>query len=671
MSSSLIQKHDMSNTLCHVVTPIGMLGYGFDERQITPVLSRLVHTGTPTAIILDSGSTDSGPEKLALGIMTCPRSSYLRDLVKLMKLVTTFRVPLIFSSAGGDGSDAHVQEMLDIIGEIAAKDEFSDIQLKVIAVFAGIDKSLVKDRLNKGAIAGCGKFVPQLAEEDIEQSSTIMAQLGPEPFIDAMTANPDFDIIVGGRAYDPSPYVAYAAFLHQSHSEAPIHEHKKLMFGAFTHMGKILECGGQCAKPKSAGAIGTLYTNGEFDISPIDPKACCTPLSVAAHTLYEKTRPDLLYGPGGHLDLTKSIYTQLGDDRTVRVSGSSFIFSRDEDRPYTLKLEAAKVVGYRTMYMGSIRDPILINQLDNILQLIKSYVASQHAGTSGKWELDFHIHGKNTEEVFLVGEALAESQSLATSIASTARVATIHGPYAGQKATSGNFAFGLGGKLEVEMGPCSQFSMYHLMDLDDGEEGLCAVPSSLSPDMGDGQKLRLDIRHSVSFIGSGKPLSAMEPFHLPTQQGKNGEMIDESPISSQVKGPPVEERPASTKLGDLARVLRSKNAGPYEITFDVIFDSTGVYSKVKGSGVLKPKAIADAFGLAEDKIIWCGFFDPALAFKVTIPRIRNGQVVAAGGFMENDVHGSQQYLPLFNIDVQEQLLWDLEVGSLDRGCGVS
>jgi hypothetical protein len=100
-----------------------MLGYGFDEALTHYELSRLVPTGIPTAIILDSGSTDSGPQKLALGSMSCPRSAYAKDLDKLLRLVHTFRVPLIFGSAGGDGTDEHVKIMGEIIEEIAAEEE--------------------------------------------------------------------------------------------------------------------------------------------------------------------------------------------------------------------------------------------------------------------------------------------------------------------------------------------------------------------------------------------------------------------------------------------------------------------------------------------------------------------------------------------------------------------
>lgn len=80
----------------------------------------MVPSGIPTAIILDSGSTDSGPQKLALGSMSCPRSAYAKDLSKLLRLIHEFRVPLIFGSAGGDGTDEHVNEIGEIIEEIAA-----------------------------------------------------------------------------------------------------------------------------------------------------------------------------------------------------------------------------------------------------------------------------------------------------------------------------------------------------------------------------------------------------------------------------------------------------------------------------------------------------------------------------------------------------------------------
>jgi hypothetical protein len=95
-----------------------MLGYGFNETLTQLALEDLKTSSVPTALILDSGSTDSGPAKLALGGMTTPRSSYKRDLRKLLRLVNGYGVPLLISSAGGDGSDEHVDEFLGILGEV-------------------------------------------------------------------------------------------------------------------------------------------------------------------------------------------------------------------------------------------------------------------------------------------------------------------------------------------------------------------------------------------------------------------------------------------------------------------------------------------------------------------------------------------------------------------------
>lgn len=231
--------------------------------------------------------------------------------------------------------------------------------LSVVQILSSVAKDLVKQRLSQGKIVGCGSSVPQLQEEDIDECSTMVGQIGFEPYLAAMERHPDFDMILGGRAYDPSPFVAFAlASLERvdptfrSRSKEDIAR----IEGGFTHVGKILECGGQCATPKSIGAIATVYEDGTFDVRPTSPLAVCTPLSVAAHTLYEKSRPDLLAGPGGELDLTGSEFTALEDGVSVRVRGSVFRRSIDSGRPYRLKLEAARNRGYRALYMGFVRD---------------------------------------------------------------------------------------------------------------------------------------------------------------------------------------------------------------------------------------------------------------------------------------------------------------------------
>lgn len=358
--------------ICQIITPVGMLGYGFNETLTHHELAGLVQNGIPTAIILDSGSTDSGPQKLALGSMSCPREAYAKDLAKLLRLVHKFRVPLIFGSAGGDGTDEHVRVMEEIINEIAAEEENKyvvipsipttsdlpsrDYLFNTISLFSNIDKTTILERLRQGRVTGCGQCVPPASESEIEASLRVVAQMGYEPFLDAMNANPEFNIIIGGRAYDPAPYVAYCIYQLTRQSGSLSTGELESSLGGFYHMGKILECGGLCALPKSHGAVATVYASGLFDVRPTAPESICTPLSVAAHTLYENTRPDVLRGPGGSLHLQDCKYKQLSDGRSVRVSGSVYRSSESDRTPYQLKLEAARIVGYRSMFMGSVKD---------------------------------------------------------------------------------------------------------------------------------------------------------------------------------------------------------------------------------------------------------------------------------------------------------------------------
>jgi hypothetical protein len=228
--------------------------------------------------------------------------------------------------------------------------------LKVLSVYSSIPKSLVSQRLDASLITPCGTCVPPLLPFHIDAVPVIVAQMGPEPLLDAMLAHPDFSIMIAGRAYDPAPYIAFAAFAsHTTFNDTTSLEAQRL-WGGFAHMGKILECGGACAVPKTNGACATVYEDGSFDVVPLDKKSRCTAISVAAHTLYEKSRPDILFGPGGSLDLNGMETEVVGDGRNVRVRGGIFRFERDEGRAYTVKLEGAEVVGWRTQFMGSFKD---------------------------------------------------------------------------------------------------------------------------------------------------------------------------------------------------------------------------------------------------------------------------------------------------------------------------
>ena len=87
-------------------------------------------------------------------------------------------------------------------------------------------------------------------------------------------------------------------------------------------------------------------------------------------------------------------------------------------------------------------------------------------------------------------------------------------------------------------------------------------------------------------------------------------------------------------------MVRSKNSGPYNVTLDALFSDPAIYNLVKRSNLLTCAAIAKWYHLLEEETVWCGLYDTAMAFKVTITRKRADKMLPSGGFMEIDVHGS-------------------------------
>lgn len=102
------------------------------------------------------------------------------------------------------------------------------------------------------------------------------------------------------------------------------------------------------------------------------------------------------------------------------------------------------------------------------------------------------------------------------------------------------------------------------------------------------------------------------------------------------------------KLKELAKVIRSKNSGPYEITFDIMFPDRESYDRVKESGVLTGELIGRLYHVKEEDIIVHMFFDPALAYKFTLRRPARS---LQGSIGENDTFGTQQHVPLLEVEI--------------------
>ena len=103
-------------------------------------------------------------------------------------------------------------------------------------------------------------------------------------------------------------------------------------------------------------------------------------------------------------------------------------------------------------------------------------------------------------------------------------------------------------------------------------------------------------------------------------------------------------------ISELTDVIRSKNAGPYELTLDLIFKSFSIYEEIKEREIINKDMIADLYNIDSKNILSVINYDPAKAIKVTLIR-----PCSAGAVGETDVYGAQQHAPLLDIEVDIEI----------------
>lgn len=438
-----------------ILSPCGILGYGF------PIKSFMTGMGQePDAIVVDAGSTDAGPHKLGAGVAIVSRLACKKDLSILIKGSRKQKIPLIIGSAGGSGAKVHTEWTVDIINEILREE---NIKCKLAIIWADIPDDRVKEAIGENKIEGLSQTVPILTEELVDITNGIVAQMGVEPILEALENNSD--IIVCGRAYDPSPFAAVG--IYHGFDEALCY-----------HLGKILECGALCADPGSAkDCIMGVVKEGSFEVYPTNSNRRCTPISVAAHTFYEKDHPYILKGPGVVINLENCEF-EATSERVVSVKGSEIT----KTPIYKIKLEGARQKLFRTFVIAGVRDPILIEKLEEVEALVVDSVREYFSEIPKEnYNVNFYNYGKNgvmgelepctqiPHEVGVMFEVLAKTQNEASAICSSVRSTFMHYGYEGRKSTSGNLAFPFA-PSDVEFGAVYEFSVYHLMDVKDGKE---------------------------------------------------------------------------------------------------------------------------------------------------------------------------------------------------------
>jgi hypothetical protein len=338
-----------------LVSATGMLGSGFRPES----LDKAVSLGA-RMIGCDAGSTDPGPGPLATGTCMFSKAAVKRDTEIMMTRAVKNGIPLIVGSSGTSGSDEGLVWMVDIVREIAGE---QGLHFRLAVIHSELPREVVREHLHAGRAKPLPPSAP-LTVADIDTATHIVGMMGVEPIQEALRSGAQ--VIVGGRSSDTSIFSALP--LMEGYDPAVV-----------WHMANILECGAAAVAVRTApDSMMAVLHEDSFDVFPLRDDYRCTPQSVSSHTLYENADPFELKEPSGTLRTHNARYEAISD-RAVRVSGSEFVL----DPEYTIKLEGVRQVGYSTIVMGGVRDPYILDQMDNWLAQLDDSIKTRISNTLG------------------------------------------------------------------------------------------------------------------------------------------------------------------------------------------------------------------------------------------------------------------------------------------------
>jgi hypothetical protein len=433
-----------------MVAATGMLGSGFRRDSI----EKAIRMGA-RFVGCDAGSTDPGPRSLAQGEPQFSREAVKRDTGVILEVARAAGLPVILGSAGTSGADGQVQWQADIVRELAAE---LNLHFRMALIRSEQSKGTVRELLQKGRIRPLAPTMTDLTESAIDNAVTIVAMMGVEPIQSAFVGGAE--VIIAGRCSDPAIYAAL-----------PLLEGYDP--GIVWHAAKTIECGAAPVISRAApDSMMAILREDAFDVFPLREDYRCTPQSIASHSLYENANPFEIQEPGGRLVTTDATYTAQTDS-AVRVAGAKFIQSEQ----YAVKLEGVRHVGYATVLCGAIRDPYILEDLDNWLMGLSAAIKTRLgdvAGIGDGFEIYVRVYGLNgvlreieaevppkPHEVLVMWDVVGETQELAHKVAKSICHLAIHHPVAKWHGLITGVALPFS-PPEIDRGPVYEFHLNHV-----------------------------------------------------------------------------------------------------------------------------------------------------------------------------------------------------------------
>jgi hypothetical protein len=400
----------MPKLIYRVVSACGALGYGYPKESLEAALK-----GRVDAIVSDGGSMDAGPYYLGTGTEYFEREAVKADFRHMVEAGKKIGCPVILGSCGMAGGNRNLDWMVDVAKEVFAELDVQDAKVAVIG--AELDPEIVIQEFRKGALRATG-LGPELSEEALRES-TIVGQMGIHPIITALESGAQY--ILAGRSCDVA---LFASDMIRRGIDA----------GLAYHVGHVMECGALACDPGSPSdcLVAEIYDDGSALFIAPNPARRCTAYSIAAHSLYEESHPQLQFYPEGVLAMEKTQFFST-DSRTAGIRNSHFVHA-GKPWPWSIKLEGSRRLGARKVSLIYI-DPADLPKIPaEILVYGRNGVQTTPVGVSQR-------------ELGIIIETAAKTEGAAIMLASLLTHYLIHYGYPGRKATAGNIAYPLSPNL--------------------------------------------------------------------------------------------------------------------------------------------------------------------------------------------------------------------------------
>ena len=244
--------------------------------------------------------------------------------------------------------------------------------------------------------------------------------MGIHPLITALESGAQF--ILAGRSCD---IALFASDMIRRNIDA----------GLAYHVGHVLECGALACDPGSPSdcLVAEIYDDGSAIFTAPNPARRCTAYSIAAHSLYEESHPQLQYYPEGILVMEKTQFFSR-DGRSAGIRNSRFVHSA-KPWPWSIKLEGSRRLGSRKVSLIHLDPADLPKIPSDVLVYGRNGVQAQPVDASQR-------------ELGIIVEATGKTREDAVLLASLLTHYLIHYGYAGRKATAGNIAYPLSPNLD-------------------------------------------------------------------------------------------------------------------------------------------------------------------------------------------------------------------------------